>query len=81
MRKLKLDDPSTAEEGYRDIVKTVSRKPYPSIEGMKNVQRLMKLQNPRVGDVNVETIIDSSHLKKLDENGFIDKVFAVYGVK
>ena len=81
MRKLKMDDPSAAEEGYRDIIKTVSRKPYPSLEGMKNVQRLMKLQNPRVGDVNVESIIDVSYLRKLDESSFIDKTFAMYGVK
>ena len=49
MTRLKLSDPALAEEGYMDIVKDFDRKPYPSLEGLKNMQRLLAMQNPKLG--------------------------------
>ena len=37
--------------------------------------------NPRVGEVKLEEIIDRSIMRKLDDSGFIDRTFAVVGVK
>ncbi|HMF48700.1 MAG TPA: hypothetical protein VK603_08665, partial [Candidatus Saccharimonadales bacterium] len=34
MKKLRLKDSATAEEGYHDTVRTMARKPYPGIDGM-----------------------------------------------
>ena len=35
--KLRLKDAVTAEEGYQDTVRTMARKLYPAIEGMRNL--------------------------------------------
>ena len=35
----------------------MARKPYPAIEGMRNVQRLLKTQNPRIADVSMSMIL------------------------
>ena len=75
MKKLRLKDSVTAEEGYHDAVRTMARKPYPAVEGMRNVQRLLKTQNPRIGDVNVEDLVDSRFIRKLDESGFFDRIY------
>ena len=75
MKKLRLKDTITAEEGYHDAVRTMARKPYPAIEGMRNVQRLLKTQNPRIGDVNVEDLIDSRYIRKVDESGFFERIY------
>ena len=75
MKKLRLKDSLTAEEGYRDTVRTLARKPYPAIEGMRNVQRLLKTQNPRIGEVNLEDLVDSRYIRKLDESGFFDRIY------
>ena len=75
MKKLRLKDSLTAEEGYNDTVRTMARKPYPAIEGMRNVQRLLKSQNPRIGEVNVEDLVDSRFIRKLDESGFFDRSY------
>jgi hypothetical protein len=48
---------------------------------MRNIQRLMKLRTPKIGEVKVETILDDRIMRKLDESGFIDKTFAAYGAK
>ena len=58
---------------------SVERKPYPSLEAMRNIQRLMALQNPKVAGVRVEELIEPRFIRKLDESGFIDKVTAAYG--
>ncbi len=75
MKKLRIKDTLTAEEGYHDAVRTMARKPYPAVEGMRNVQRLLKSQNPRIGDVNVEDLVDSRYIKRLDESGFFERIY------
>jgi ABC-type nitrate/sulfonate/bicarbonate transport system substrate-binding protein len=71
MNRLKLSDPALAEEGYADVVKEFERKPYPSIDGLKNMQRLIAMQNPKLANINAANLIDSSILRKLEDEGFL----------
>ena len=48
---------------------------YPAVEGMRNVQRLLKTQNPRIGEVNVEDLVDNRYIRKLDESGFFERIY------
>lgn len=70
-----------AEEGYKDMVTGLDRKPYAAAAGVTNVVRLMKRTNPKVENVKPETLIDDRILKKLDQSGFIDEMLTKYGVK
>ena len=70
-----------AEEGYRDMVSGLDRKPYANPTGVTNVVRLMKRTNPKVESVKPENLIDDRILKKIDQSGFIDEMMAKYGVK
>jgi len=63
--RLRIPDPNSAEVGYQDLVSGVDAKPYPSLEGLRNVQRLMKQQNPKVGNLKVEELVDDRILRKL----------------
>jgi hypothetical protein len=78
MRCLKIDA-AAAEEGYQDLLRGVDRKPIPSLEGLRNVQRLLKLRTPKVGDLKLEEVIDGRIAKRLDDSGFIEKAFAAQG--
>jgi ABC-type nitrate/sulfonate/bicarbonate transport system substrate-binding protein len=78
MSRLKLSDPSLAEEGYNDIVKEFETKPYPSLEGLKNMQRLLAMQNPKLADVNPASLLDSSILRRLEDSGFLAQMQARY---
>lgn len=80
VKKMRLKETVTAEEGYQETVRTLARKPYPALQGMRNVQRLLKTQNPRIGDVNIEDLLDSRFIRKLDESGFIERAFAAQGL-
>lgn len=79
MKRFQITDAGVAEEGYQDYLTSVERKPYPSLEAMRNIQRLMTLHNPKVAGVRVEELIEPRFIRKLDESGFIDKVSAAYG--
>ena len=79
-RYLRIND-QEAEEGYKDVITGLDRKPYASLDGLRNVQRLMKLRNPAVEKVKVEELVDNRFMKKLDQSGFIDEMYAKYGVK
>lgn len=81
MRRLQIDDPKVGEEGYQDLLTSIERKPFPSPEGLRNIRRLMATQNPKAANVKVEDLIDARLIRKLDENGYIDKVAAGYGLK
>ena len=70
-----------AEEGYRDMVTGLDRKPYANPAGVTNVIRLMKRTNPKVESVKPEALIDDRIMKKLDQSGFIDEILTKYGVK
>jgi ABC-type nitrate/sulfonate/bicarbonate transport system substrate-binding protein len=70
-----------AQEGYKDMLLGLERKPFPSVEGLKNIQRLMKLRNPRMAELKVEELIDDRVMHKLAENGFIDGLYSKYGIK
>ena len=81
MQRLKLSDAKVAEEGYQDVIRGVEKKPYPTVEGLGNIQRLMKLRSPSVEKVKVEDMIDDRILRRLDQSGFIDRIYAAQGFK
>jgi len=79
-RYLRIND-QEADNGYNDVITGLDRKPYATLAGLINVQRLMKLRNPNVGKVKVEELVDDRFIKKLDQSGFIDEMYAKYGVR
>jgi NitT/TauT family transport system substrate-binding protein len=78
MRRLRVDA-AAAEEGYTDMLRGIDRKPFASLEGMRNLHRLLRPRNPKIGEVKVEDVVDNRIMKKLDESGFIDRAFAAQG--
>jgi NitT/TauT family transport system substrate-binding protein len=80
-RRLKVSNPALAEQGYQDLLRATDRKPYPAVEGLSNVQRLMKLRNPTVAELKAESLIDAKLIQELDQSGFIDQLYSAYGVK
>ena len=74
-------DANGAEDAYIDLIRGVDRKPFASLEGLRNAQRLLQTRNPKVGEVKTDSVIDNRLMKKLDDSGFIDKLYASYGIK
>lgn len=75
MKHLRINDPVAAEEGYQDLLSTLNRKPYPSIDGLRSAQRLMAQQNPKIAALKVDDLVDARFVKRLDDSGFIDRLY------
>jgi NitT/TauT family transport system substrate-binding protein len=81
MKRFQFSDPAVGEEGYQDLQISVERKPFPSIDALRNVRRLMATQNPKVANVKIEELIDNRIIRRLDESGYIDRAAGVYNLK
>jgi hypothetical protein len=64
--RLKVSDPATIESGYDDIPAEHKREPYPSADGLRVFQRIMKGQSPEVAQVRVEDLVDDRIVRRLD---------------
>jgi len=84
-KQFRMTDSAAAEGAYQDVATLVrleeGRKPYVSVEGMRILQRLLAPQNPKIGSIKVENLIDSSIMKRIDDGGFFEKMAAEYGGK
>ena len=76
MKNLRLREPALAEEGYQDQMLLLIRKPYPSLEGLRTAQRLMGTQNTKIAALKIEDLVDPHFVQKLDQSGFIDRLYA-----
>jgi hypothetical protein len=70
MKALRIKDTLTAEEGYQDKGRTLTRMFFRAVEDMRNVQSLLKRQNPRIGEGNVGDLVNNRYICKLDESVF-----------
>ena len=59
----------------QEALEELDRKPYPSLEGIRNVIKYVAEQNPKAANIKAEEIVDTSWLKKLDGEGFFEKVY------
>ena len=76
-KRLGIKDANAAADGLEDYVAGVVRKPFVGIDGFKNIQRFMKLRNPKIAELNLEKLIDESLLREMDKSGFLDQQFGV----
>jgi ABC-type nitrate/sulfonate/bicarbonate transport system substrate-binding protein len=74
-RNLRLSSTDAAEDFYVEALEELDRKPYPTVEGTRTVIKYVTEQNPKVASVKAEKIVDSSWLRKLDDEGFFEMVY------
>ena len=75
-KKLGITDPVAANDGYDDYVRRTDKKGFVVVDGLKNIQRFMKLRNPKIGDINLERMIDESILRELEKSGFLEQAMS-----
>lgn len=76
-KKLGMTDPVATNDGYEDYVRRIDKKGFVVLDGLKNIQRFMKLRNPKIGDINLERMIDQSILRELEKSGFLEQAMSV----
>jgi NitT/TauT family transport system substrate-binding protein len=81
MARMKISAPAAAESGYQSFLARANRKPYAWLAAMRNMQRVMALNDPRVLNVKIEEVADDRFVRKLDDSGAIDRLYEGYRVK
>jgi NitT/TauT family transport system substrate-binding protein len=78
---LKFDDPAKIDDAYKALrgYAVSIRKPYPTKEGVASLITFLAKFNPKVAQVTVDDVVDSSLVAELDKTGFIDGVYKEMG--
>jgi NitT/TauT family transport system substrate-binding protein len=73
---LKTDDREALEETHREIaVKSIPEKPYPTLAGMRTILDETVLRNPKAKGAKPEDFVDSSFVKKIDDEGLFERLY------
>jgi NitT/TauT family transport system substrate-binding protein len=73
---LKTDDREALEETHREIaIKSMPEKPYPTLAGVKTILDETALRNPKAKGLRPEDFIDSSFVKRIDDEGLFDRLY------
>ena len=75
-KKLGITDPAAANDGYEDYVRRTDRKAFVVLDGLKNIQRFMKLRNPKIGEIDLNRMVDESILRELQKSGFLEQALS-----
>lgn len=74
-RNLRLRNVEAAEDFYIEAQDELDRRPYPTLEGFKIVIKYVAEQNPKAAAIKAEEIVDTSWLKRLDDEKFFDRIY------
>jgi NitT/TauT family transport system substrate-binding protein len=66
---LRLKRIEDAEEGYQSMLDLYERKIFPSVDGVRNVIRLLGAGNEKIRRFKAEELVDDSVVKKLEREG------------
>ncbi|HEX9263152.1 MAG TPA: ABC transporter substrate-binding protein [Candidatus Binatia bacterium] len=66
---LRLKRIEDAEEGYQSMLGLYERKIFPSVDGVRNVIRLLGTNNEKVRRLRAEELVDDSVVKRLEKEG------------
>ena len=73
---LKTDDREALEETHREIaIKALPEKPYPTLAGVKTILDETALRNPKAKGFKPEDFVDSSFVKRVDDEGLFEKLY------
>ena len=66
---LRLKRVEDADEGYQSMLHLYERKIYPSVDGVRNVIRLLGAGNEKIRRLKAEELVDDSVVKRLEREG------------
>jgi NitT/TauT family transport system substrate-binding protein len=66
---LRLKRAEDAEEGYQSIVGIYEKKIYSSVDGVRNVIRLLGASNEKIRRLKAEALVDDSVVRRLEKEG------------
>ena len=63
-REFKVTSDAAADEGVAELAKIIVRKHYPSPERLRNMQRMMRLADPKAAEVDVASLLTTASSRR-----------------
>ena len=72
---MRINDAEAIEDSYQFFLPVVPTKPYPILDGIKEVLLELGEKDPKARTPKPEEFSDMSFVKELDDSGFIDRLY------
>ena len=78
---MRTNDPDVLEDSYQGYVKTIPKKPYPTLKGIQFMLDVLAPQMPQAKNAKPEQFVDLSFLQELEKEGFFTEMAKRYPAK
>jgi NitT/TauT family transport system substrate-binding protein len=73
-------DRQLAEIGYKNLLEDLTPYTFITLKGLKTVQEIIALRDPKIAKYNVEDLLDQRILKKIVASGYVDDIERKYKI-
>ena len=74
-------DRALAEIGYKNLLEDLTAYTFTSVKGLRTVQEIVALRDPKIAKSNVEDLLDQRVLKKVVESGYVEELERKYKIR
>ena len=74
-------DRALAEIGYKNLLDDLTAYTFTTLKGLKTVQEIVALRDPKIAKYNVEDLLDQRVLKKVVDSGYVEEVERKYKIR
>jgi NitT/TauT family transport system substrate-binding protein len=78
---MRTNDPAVLEDSYDGYVKSIPKKPYPTLKGIQFMLDVLTPTLPQAKNFKPEQFVDLSFLQELEKEGFFNEMAKRYPVK
>jgi NitT/TauT family transport system substrate-binding protein len=74
-------DRALAEIGYKNLLEDLTAYTFISVKGLRTVQEIVALRDPKIAKYNVEELLDQRILKKVVQSGYVEEIERRYKIR
>jgi NitT/TauT family transport system substrate-binding protein len=74
-------DRALAEIGYKNLLEDLTAYTFISVKGLRTVQEIIALRDPKIAKYNVEDLLDQRILKKVVQSGYVEEIERRYKIR
>jgi NitT/TauT family transport system substrate-binding protein len=78
---MRTNDPEVLEDSYQGYIKSIPKKPYPTLKGIQFMLDVLAPQMPQAKNAKPEQFVDLSFLQELEKEGFFTEMAKRYPSK
>lgn len=78
---MRTNDPAVLEDSYNGYIKTIPKKPYPTLKGIQFMLDMLAEKMPQAKNAKPEQFVDLSFLQELEKENFFNEMAKRYPTK